>query len=279
MCNLRVTLTGPQELLPSLEACRAATAAARTCLEAGTELEGTAGRATAVERALIAALDARYSSAASMADQAERDGSDRRYADAMRVALSLAPDDDDVIALTAEALITRTPWELWDTVTGTPTPGADTIEAAALLERGLSTAAAEGRPPHPGMDGCVASYIDGPLPSCANPACIKPLSSVYRALIFLLCLCWCVSTGQCHMYIHTMEMSPHPDAALEAAHALRGFAPDSGHLNHMPGHIFTLCGPFFPALPVWRWRRVQKRRVYNHVDNLVLRTSGVTLGC
>jgi hypothetical protein len=160
VCNLCVALTGPQELRPSLEACRAATAAARTCLEAGIEADGGAGgETTAVERALIAALDARYSPAASMVDQAEWDGSDQRYADAMRVALSLAPDDDDVIALTAEALITRTPWELWDTATGTPTPGADTVEAAALLERGLSTAAAEGRPPHPGGDGCATAFI------------------------------------------------------------------------------------------------------------------------
>lgn len=86
------------------------------------------------------------------------------------------------------------------------------------------------------------------------------MSSTQGSEMSSLCVCWCVSTGQCHMYIHTMEMSPHPDAALEAAHALRGVAPDSGHLNHMPGHIFTLCGPFFTALSVRRVKHHDKLR-------------------
>ncbi|MDH3599237.1 MAG: hypothetical protein OEU26_06305 [Candidatus Tectomicrobia bacterium] len=50
--------------------------------------------------------------------------------------------------------------------------------------------------------------------------------------------------GLLHMYIHLMEMSPHPERALRAADALRDLAPDAGHLQHMPTHIDVLCGHY-----------------------------------
>lgn len=50
--------------------------------------------------------------------------------------------------------------------------------------------------------------------------------------------------GILHMYIHLMEMSPTPEAALPAADRLRGLVPDAGHLQHMPSHIEVLCGDY-----------------------------------
>ncbi len=50
--------------------------------------------------------------------------------------------------------------------------------------------------------------------------------------------------GLLHMYIHLMEMSPTPEAAMKAADSLRGLVPDSGHLEHMPSHIDVLCGDY-----------------------------------
>ncbi len=50
--------------------------------------------------------------------------------------------------------------------------------------------------------------------------------------------------GLLHIYIHLMEMSPHPEKALKAGDALRGLVPDAGHLNHMPTHIDVLCGHY-----------------------------------
>ena len=50
--------------------------------------------------------------------------------------------------------------------------------------------------------------------------------------------------GLLHMYIHLMEMSPHPERALRAADQLRHLVPDAGHLQHMPTHIYALCGHF-----------------------------------
>ena len=50
--------------------------------------------------------------------------------------------------------------------------------------------------------------------------------------------------GLLHMYIHLMEMSPHPERALRAGDALRTLVPDAGHLCHMPTHIDVLCGHY-----------------------------------
>lgn len=50
--------------------------------------------------------------------------------------------------------------------------------------------------------------------------------------------------GILHMYIHALEMSPFPEKALWVADMLRGHAPDAGHLEHMPAHIYVLCGDY-----------------------------------
>ncbi|MFC9913164.1 tetratricopeptide repeat protein [Streptomyces sp. NPDC059862] len=50
--------------------------------------------------------------------------------------------------------------------------------------------------------------------------------------------------GVLHMYIHLMEMSPTPEAALPVADRLRGLVPDAGHLQHMPTHLEVLCGDY-----------------------------------
>ena len=50
--------------------------------------------------------------------------------------------------------------------------------------------------------------------------------------------------GLLHMYIHVLEMSPHPERALRAADRLRDLVPDAGHLRHMPTHIDVQCGDY-----------------------------------
>ncbi|MFC9163044.1 hypothetical protein ACFTZ8_19695 [Streptomyces fungicidicus] len=50
--------------------------------------------------------------------------------------------------------------------------------------------------------------------------------------------------GVLHLYVHLMEMSPTPEAALTVADRLRGAVPDAGHLRHMPSHLEVLCGDY-----------------------------------
>ena len=48
--------------------------------------------------------------------------------------------------------------------------------------------------------------------------------------------------GANHFYIHAVEASAHPDAGLPSAHKLAGLAPASGHVVHMPAHIYIRTG-------------------------------------
>ncbi len=50
--------------------------------------------------------------------------------------------------------------------------------------------------------------------------------------------------GANHLYIHAVEASPHPEWALAAAKRLETIAPASGHLVHMPSHIYMLVGDY-----------------------------------
>lgn len=57
-----------------------------------------------------------------------------------------------------------------------------------------------------------------------------------------------VHPGLLHMHIHALEMSPEPERALASADTLRGLIPDAGHLEHMPAHIYVLCGGYSEAV-------------------------------
>jgi tetratricopeptide (TPR) repeat protein len=50
-----------------------------------------------------------------------------------------------------------------------------------------------------------------------------------------------------HYWIHAVEASPHPEQALHSAEILGGLAPTSGHMVHMPGHIFYRVGDYARA--------------------------------
>ncbi|MDA2895227.1 tetratricopeptide repeat protein [Mycolicibacterium sp. BiH015] len=153
------------------------------------------GRASAVERGLIDALAARFPTD-DPEDVQALTGGHTAYADAMAALAKAYPDDIDVVALAADALVNVTAWALWDSRTGEPAPGSRVVEAKRLLDDALATDA--GRR-HPGI---------------------------------------------LHLYIHAMEMSTAPQAALPAADLLRGLVPDAGHLQHMPSHIDVLCGNY-----------------------------------
>ena len=48
--------------------------------------------------------------------------------------------------------------------------------------------------------------------------------------------------GANHFYIHAVEASLHPETGLASAQRLAGLAPASGHLVHMPAHIYIRTG-------------------------------------
>jgi tetratricopeptide (TPR) repeat protein len=80
--------------------------------------------ASPVERALIDALAKRYANP----QPEDRSGLDRAYADAMREVWKKYPNDPDVGAFFAEAMMNLRPWDQW-TPDGKPQPGTDEIIA------------------------------------------------------------------------------------------------------------------------------------------------------
>jgi tetratricopeptide (TPR) repeat protein len=158
--------------------------------------------AAPVEQALIRAIERRCQSSQLVSND-ELCAWNDAYSAAMRDVYASFPNDLDVIALFAEAMINRTAWKLWDLKTGEPAQGADKLEAVAVLERALKSIEDRSDAPHPGL---------------------------------------------LHFYIHTMEMSQHPERALRAADALRELVPDAGHLLHMPSHIDLLCGQYYEGM-------------------------------
>jgi tetratricopeptide (TPR) repeat protein len=50
-----------------------------------------------------------------------------------------------------------------------------------------------------------------------------------------------------HAYIHALEPTEHPEQALHSAEILASLAPASGHMVHMPGHIYFRLGDYARA--------------------------------
>jgi tetratricopeptide (TPR) repeat protein len=50
-----------------------------------------------------------------------------------------------------------------------------------------------------------------------------------------------------HYWIHAMEPSNHPERAIASAALLASLAPTSGHMVHMPGHIYYRVGDYASA--------------------------------
>ena len=73
------------------------------------------------------------------------------YAGAMRDAYREWPRDPDVAVFFADAIMTRTPWKLWNLRTGEPMEGASTLEAQEVLEGALRQMEEKGGTPHPGL--------------------------------------------------------------------------------------------------------------------------------
>ncbi len=177
----------PEEKAPAL-------ARAHEALANGLALDRTAP----AERALLQALAQRYPRDPGIEDyQPFNDG----FAAAMKPVYQAHPDDLDIAFVYAEALMNRTPWQLWDFRQSIPNPEASTLAAMGVLDHAF---------------GQTPAAWDHP--------------------------------GLLHMYIHLMEMSPHPERALRHGDRLTDLVPDAGHLVHMASHIDVLCGDYHSVL-------------------------------
>jgi tetratricopeptide (TPR) repeat protein len=53
--------------------------------------------------------------------------------------------------------------------------------------------------------------------------------------------------GANHFFIHAVEAGPHPEQGIPSADRLTGYAPQAGHLVHMPSHIYMRVGQYSEA--------------------------------
>ena len=183
----------PWEAFDGEEAAKAL-AAARHALTRASEL---ADEANEVEKALVEALHARYPEDALAEDPSPWNDA---YADAMRSVYRRFPEDLDVAALCAEALMNRTPWALWDLEAGTPAEDADTREAMDILETSLESVEGQGHPgvlhmyvhlmemsPYPERALRAADWLRGLVPDSGHlehmPTHIDVLCGHYRTVV------------------------------------------------------------------------------------------------
>ncbi|KAL3486623.1 hypothetical protein BJX62DRAFT_246664 [Aspergillus germanicus] len=109
------------------------------------------GNVTAIEKALIEAIQARFPNADVIVSENMEiyKARNRAYADEMeKVYETFGETDLDVAALYADSIMSLTPWRLWDLKTGLPNPGTRTLDAKRVLERALTHKEAKG---HPGI--------------------------------------------------------------------------------------------------------------------------------
>jgi tetratricopeptide (TPR) repeat protein len=161
MCYWGVALTvGPNYNLPMMAEGRAKVA--RVALEDAVKY---AASATAVEQALITALNERYPNAQPL-DPSNEGPLLTAYAAAMKNVVARFPADDDVRTLAAEAMMNVNAWKLWRP-NGEPTPG--TQEIVAYLEAVMSN-----NPRHPGANHYYIHALE------ASPSPQKALAAAER---------------------------------------------------------------------------------------------------
>ncbi|WOJ95989.1 hypothetical protein R0137_12150 [Congregibacter brevis] len=179
--NINVTSKGRAIMMPQdREAAFAAVQKARSL----------GATATQKERDLIEAQVQRYNGD----PESEREPLDLAYANAMREVAAKYPDDDNVQAMFAEAMMNTMPWNYW---------------------------------------------LDGENPRPETREVIDALETVMaRNSRHPLTL---------HLYIHAVEAASNPGRAEKAADNLATLVPGSGHLVHMPSHIYWRIGRYYDA--------------------------------
>ncbi|MBP7558290.1 MAG: hypothetical protein KA821_18590, partial [Chitinophagaceae bacterium] len=156
--------------------------------EAAGKAKSLSKNCTPKEAALIEALATRYAAQ----PPADRSSLDIAYAAAMKKVFTQFPDDPDIGALYAEAMMDLHPWDLYDKKTKALRPW--TPELLTTLEHLMKV-----NPRHPGAH---------------------------------------------HFYIHALEASATPEKAMASARLLETLVPGSGHLLHMPSHIYINTGDY-----------------------------------
>ena len=226
-----------------------------------------AGKATGVEQGLVRALGARFPPTHDIT--APFDKLNRRYADAMRDVYEAYPDDVDVAALFAEALMCITPRGLWDLDNGEPS-GPHTVEARNTIERAFGL---PGGLYHPALCHLHIHVLEmSPFPELALPAADR-----FRGLV----------PDASHM----LHMPTHIDAAVgdyrrgvdsnSAAVAAddKYFARDDAPVSYTTYRVHYICAKIYSAMMSGRRADAMSAadRLEEIIDDKLLREASIPM--
>jgi predicted Zn-dependent protease len=96
------------------------------------------------------------------------------------------------------------------------------IQARIFLAESLCDGYDNSADPKPGQKECIA-ILEGVLQDAPNDSAAN------------------------HYWIHAIEPGNHPERAIKSAELLASLAPTSGHMVHMPGHIYFRVGDYATA--------------------------------
>jgi tetratricopeptide (TPR) repeat protein len=205
----------------------------KAALEALARAQPFLPRAAPVERALIGAIRARFADPAPK----ERATLDRAFADAMQAVAGQFPQDADVAAVQAAALMQLRPWKLWRK-DGQPEP--EVAPTLAALDRTLQLA-----PRHPLANHLRVHALEAsPHPEQADAAA-DMLRSLAPGLGHLLHMPSHIDvrTGRWARAVEANQRAIEADQRLCAAlPAGRGFSPYMAHDHHMLAFAAMMSG-------------------------------------
>ncbi|HZU39312.1 MAG TPA: hypothetical protein VFA18_25525, partial [Gemmataceae bacterium] len=206
---------------------------AKAAWTALTKARALANRSTKVEQALIEALGKRYADP----QPADRKPLDEAYAKAMEEVRKAYPDDADVGALTAEALMDLRPWDQW-TLAGQAQPG--TAEVLRILNNVL-----EHSPRHPlALHLMIHAVEASPHPEKADVAAER-LRDLQPALGHMVHMPSHIDVrrGRWHEAIIANEKAIAADAAYRKTVPQQGFyRVYMAHNHHMLAYAAMMVG-------------------------------------
>jgi tetratricopeptide (TPR) repeat protein len=204
--------------------------------------------ASAVERDLIEALVKRYVEKPGT----DRSALDKAYADAMRDVARKYPDDADVLALFAEALMDLSPWDYW---LPDNKPKDTTVEMVAALERSMQI-----NPDHPGALHYYIHAMEKVDPDKAVPAADRlwPLVPGAGHLVHM----------PAHIFLRVGRYKDAVDSNLQASAADKSYVEQCNVQGFYPLAYYPHNWHFVWAAATLQGSKAQALEGAGHTDHL-----------
>jgi tetratricopeptide (TPR) repeat protein len=146
-----------------------------------------------------------------------------------------AAKEEEKEALAAKKKNNTAPKQNSWTVTGVAAPHIDSKETKVLRKL-----VAQNPDDTQAKIFLAESLIDG----FTKQAVPKPGTAEAQSILAAILVAHPDDSAANHYWIHAQEPGQHPEAALPSARKLGSLSPASGHMVHMPGHIFYRTGDY-----------------------------------